>query len=168
MKKIFAITFIITQLNCYSQNCKTIKDAFSDEKIITMDLYDGGTIIEAKKESIIFKLKINFRGEQNSIIKIGTEMSYKLESGDIIKLITFKDASPQSQLYGAEIYTAYSLIFQITKEDLIKMSKSKVTNIRQPDTNGGHNDFEYNTSKDKKYIKKLMEGIQCILNSLEQ
>lgn len=165
---LLAIFFIIL-INCsYSQKCSISRDPITNEAIASFNYKERKVYFEHKKGILSLEMMFTYSGELNVVIPKGSELFYKLENGEIIKLITVNNAVPNSQIIAnqnsATVLTFYSYIMQITKQDLNKLANSKVVLIRFPNGKDGQQDFILK-GRWKKISGAILKGAVCMLSN---
>jgi hypothetical protein len=168
MKKISFLLLCLLALsfnNGFSQKCKVGADPITNEKVASFDFSSRTVFYEYKSGVIHLEMKFTYSGSYKVIVPKETEMIFKLENGEIIKLATISDAPPKTRAtatqYSAYINTDYSYLVELTKDQVTKLATSKVILIRYPDTQGGSLDY---TPKGlgKIYTNVLFKGANCI------
>ncbi|PID67885.1 MAG: hypothetical protein CR968_04380 [Flavobacteriia bacterium] len=173
MAKKILILFFLVAVQTYAQRCKVEKDPFSNETITFFDYKAKTVYFKVKNDSITFNVKFNYWGEREYVFDKGTEIRIKFDNGADIALKMVKKAKPIIELvtssnatiigfYGgfnvvsSENFTAYTFTFLLNKDELKKLSESKIDVIRIPDTEEG----EYVDLKAKGLTKKKMKAIK--------
>jgi hypothetical protein len=158
--------FVLAVGSLHAQDCEVKQDPFTNEKTVSYNFKYQALYYELKSGIIKMEMKFHYPGELNVVIPKGTELSYKFDNGEILKLTTVVDANPQTKVAsgtnGVAVYTEYSYVFHLTNEELKKLASNLVTYIRFPDTKGAYTDQKM----DKKFPKIIREGAQCILKNL--
>ena len=117
---------------------------------------------EHKGETTTFGFQISYGGELNVIIPKGTEVLFKLKNGETLTLTTMNDAAPISQASPYGVVTFYTYIMELTGENVNRLAKMEVSDIRYPDGKGGFLDYEAN----RKWRRIIMEGAECMSEHL--
>lgn len=163
------VLFSISVIDVNAQKCQVKEDPFTNEKVVSFNWKRGVVFYEHKSDEIKFGVKCNYNGEQNVTLEKGQKIFFKLANGETLELLTCVDATPESQIvssqYSAAVYTSYTFIFCLTKEELNKFATSKMTAFRYPDTNGEYLDIILKGKKNK-YARAVQEGGQCIQSNL--
>lgn len=149
----------------FSQKCEVQTDPFSNSVVISYK-YGKSIVLEAIEDKVTLKYYLKFVGEVNAGIPMGSDVSFKLENGDLVKLQTMEDVKPVTQVLTAEgiaiIWTEYIVSFSLTEEHLKSFAESKMTHVRYPDLKG-----DYITEESRKrWAKRLNKGALCILDNL--
>jgi hypothetical protein len=165
---LLAIIIIASNFPCFSQKCEVSKDPITGEKLITANYKDRWVYLESKNDQIKFSLMWWFSGALNETVPKGSEVIFKLENGEIIKLNTVSDADPKRNANQVGVFSAYTYEFIIDKAQLNKFASSKSVLIRLPDVKSGSSDM---TGKDqfgnlsKDYFKAIQKGSKHILTN---
>lgn len=169
MKKIsysLIILFTICFNSGFSQKCEVTKDPITNETITSFNFKNRMVYYEHQKGVSSLEMLFTYGGELNVTIPKGTELLFKLESGEILKLVTANDAIPKSQVvasqYSASVITYYSYLMQINKETMAKLAGSPVVLIRFPNGKGGQDDF-IPKGRAKKISSAIVKGAQCMM-----
>jgi len=178
MKKIWilSLTLLASGLGTYAKNCKSVKDkkdAFSDKMERTAKVsigkfnpMGGGVkwlweFLQADGATT-FKLSVAMTGEFNQPFEQGTPLLLKLENGQLIKLETINSSNPVTQAITGSgtvaIFTTYMLSFKPSKEELIALSQSVITDLKV--------DIPDRTIKSPKVVNNQMEQIMDICGCL--
>jgi hypothetical protein len=170
MKKIYFFLLSLLLLSfttVYSQKCKVGADPFTGEKVVSFDFSSRVIYYEYKAGITHLEMVFNYNGVLKVIVPKGTELLFKLENGEILKLVTIADAPPktaranQSQYYSTSFTSDYSYVMEVSKEDVGKLAASKVVLIRYPDTQGGTLDYSPK-GLGKKLADVLFKGANCL------
>jgi len=168
MKKItifLAALLLMGFSNAFSQKCKVGTDPITNEHSVSFDYANRTVFYEYKGALVNLELKFDYNGVLKVIVPQGTEIIFKLENGEIMKLVTASDAPPKtdasSSMYSTTIYTNYYYPIQLSKDQVKQLATSKVVLIRYPDTQGGTRDFEPK-GLTKKLADVLQKGALCI------
>lgn len=137
---------VISVSNVFSQKCKVGKDPFTNEKTVSSDYSHRMIYFESKGDIIQMELKFTYKGSLSTFVPAGTELLFKLENDDILKLAIKEDAPPKKKvntdMAGYNTITSdYSYVMVLTKDELTKLATSKVVLIRYPDAQGGTLDY---------------------------
>ena len=151
----------------FSQKCKVEIDPFSGEKKVAYGDKQKTIYVELSQGQVLWNLDIVYKGEYNTKLKAGSKLSFKLENGEAITLITNTALQPISKIYYGQVFTSYIPTLIITKENLDKFSSSKVKFFRYPDMNGGYIDHEIKGSG-KRYWKKFFKAMECMHENYSQ
>ena len=111
-------------------------------------------------------MTFGYPGDYKVSVAKGSELSYKFENDDILKLLSADESYPKSNVSGSTIYTNYTFRMELSKSDLTKFAESKVVFIRYPDANGSKVDWELKGLY-KIYSKYILEGAKCVKEHLE-
>jgi hypothetical protein len=164
------VLFSISLFDGNAQNCQVREDPFTNERVVSFNWKNGVVFYEFKSDEIKFGIKCNYNGEKNVIIEKGNKAFFKLDNGETMELLTCVDATPETQIsanqYTAAVYTSYSFIFCLSKDQLGKLAEFKMLAFRYPDTNGEYLDIILKGKKNK-YARAVLEGGQCILSNLQ-
>src|SRR5690606_38117405 len=109
----------------FSQKCEVAKDPITGEKMITANYKDRWVYLESKKDQTKFSLLWWFSGALNETVPKGSEVIFKLENDEIIKLTTVTDADPKRNANQVGVFTAYTYEFILDKAVLNKFASSK-------------------------------------------
>lgn len=164
MRKSF-LTSILVLISCinYAQKCEVISDPITNEKLITVNLELKWLYIENKNGITRCDFRWWFVGAVNEIILKGSEVKFKLESGEVLSFIITQDAEPvyiQGPLMNS---TEYKYVFNMDKTALEKLSLSKVILIRFPNTKITEVDMTEKSRSANKYFKAFLKGSKHIL-----
>ncbi len=169
MKKISLLLLILFTIDCTqvsAQKCKVAKDPITNETIASFDFKGRMVYYEHKQGKSTLEMRFTYGGQLNVIMEKGTELIFKLENGDILKLLTVSDATPKAQVvasqYSAGVITYYSYVMAISKEDMAKLAGSKTILIRFPNGKGGQDDF-IPKGRSKKIAGAIQKGAQCMM-----
>ena len=163
-KSLLAIIILTLSLSGFSQ-CKVEKDAFTNEKVVSYNYHNKVIYFDYRADSILFEIMFDYDGAIKVLIPAGTELMFKLENGEIIKLLTIIDSAPMSKVESNSIRTKYSYRMILTRDEIKKMANSYVTLIRYPDTKGGFTDAKL-TGLAKKFAKAIYKGAKCIYENI--
>jgi hypothetical protein len=162
MKNLFSFIIALFFFNpCYSQ-CKIEKDAFTNEEVAKFDYNTLGwpanyfLSCQKKKDEISMTFCYYFQNKVEKVIPKGSEVLFKLESGEIVKCITTSDASPEPSVTNGQIWTKYNYTFNIQKTDIEKFASSKVQLMRFTDAS------KEGTVDTDVYRKGLKKAAECI------
>ncbi len=171
MKNLIGFCLIcLVATNSFAQKCKESVDPITSEKKTEFLNISGNgfgnLMYEIKNGSATLTKEFVYAGMINIISPAGTELFFKLENGEILKLKTVKEVSPKMYA-GYGVTTGYTYQLGLTKDDLNKLAASPVMLIRIPKVNeAGYIDLE----KKNYYVKKskgpLMKGAACIVTLL--
>jgi len=104
------------------------------------------------------ELNVNYAGERNFIIPVGTGIDFKLSDASIMTLKSAQKATPVSYVTGTQIMTAYGISFYCSKEEMEKIANGGFSVVR---TKLGDETLTYELkSKD---AEKAAEYATCIL-----
>jgi hypothetical protein len=163
---ILFLTCFFSLNSIYSQDCEVKKDPFSNEEVVSYDFKKKVVCYESKQGTITLEMLFVYSGDLKIIVPQGSELSFKLENGDIIQQSTIIDASPKTDITSnAVIYTNYTYKIMLTKAEIEKLAGSKVILIRYPDAKGGVMDYEIK-GFGKFFSKQLLKGASCIKEHL--
>jgi len=168
--------------NIYSQKCKVSNDPFSNERIVSFDFNNKVVYYEIKNEVVKFEIIFNYWGERNYIFEDNKDFLFKLKNGKTIVLKSTNESHPKVEqisttsqgpfptiggFSSSESFTAYSFIFNLTKDEVIEFSNSDVTIIRIPET--GSDEFSDLEAKGrtKRKTKAIKKGAKCILSYID-
>ena len=165
-KLIFAICLGFISILSFGQDCKVQVDPFTNSDIVSYE-FGKYIIFSLKNDDILLRYQIQFDGAMSTVMPKGSLISFSLENGDIVELLSLEDAIPVKisgypQSFTSSVVTEYFVNMKLTKEQLNNFANSKMTYVRYPDLKGG---FTIN-DKSKRWIRKLNEGAQCIENNL--
>lgn len=167
---LFIVLLVISFANANAQKCQVREDPFTNEKVISFNWKKGIVFYECKNDEIKFGIKCGYSGERNVIIEKGNKTFFKFDNGDTMELLTCVDAHPDTRIsasqYGASVYTYYTFIFCLDKDQLNKLASFKTVAFRYPDTNGEFLDIILKGKKNK-YTRAVQEGGQCIVDNLQ-
>lgn len=174
MKKLFLslILFLAAgAIECSAQKCKAGEDPITGEPVVSFDFNYRAVYFEYRKQAILMEFKMEYIGSMKVSLPAGTEVIFKLENGEILKLKTKSEAIPKSMAssnqYSVCVYSSYSFPFELTKEELNRFATSKIVLIRYPDTQGGTLDF-IPKGFSKKIVDVLYKGAKCIHEKIQQ
>lgn len=159
------VVLTLSSISAYSQKCNTSTDPFTNEKIVTFNFNKKTIFYELKNDTVRFEMKFRYKGEKNVILEKGVSLFYKLENGKSIELKSVNDSSPSSYIYANQVVTSYSIIFNVSKEDIKEITNSNITVMRFPNVDGGHVD-KVSKGSGKRTFKIIKNGAQCMLNNL--
>jgi len=168
MKKFYFLLFALLLMNfttLNAQKCKVGKDPITNESVVTFDYGSRAVYFEYKGSTIHLEMRFNYNGVYKVIVPKGTELIFKLENGEIIKLPTITDTPPKTDAATSSssmyIYTNYCYQMELTKEQVTKLADSKVILLRYPDGQGGTLDY---TPKGlgKILTNAINKGANCI------
>lgn len=142
----------------FAKKCKEETDPFTNEKVLSYNHHNKIVYFEYKQDTIIFELRVNYKGEINVSIPAGTKLLFKLKSGEILKLKTYRDAYPKTNATSSTIYSSFQFAMGLTKEQLEKLASEKMKQFRYPDPDGGYIDQKLNFIN----CKVIMKGAKCI------
>jgi len=162
---IFLMSFMVMS-SLFSQKCEEKKDPFSGDRVVTYDYGTRTIYYELKQSTIFFEIKFAYSGDYKVSVPKGSEVSFKFENGEVIKLSTVAETYPKSNVTGSTIYTNYVYRMELTKSEMLKLAESKVSVIRYPDANGGMMDWELK-GLNKLYAKYIMAGANCMKEHLQ-
>lgn len=148
-----------------AQKCNVTNDEFTKEKIVSYDFNNRVVYYELKNDTIRLEMVFNYNGECNVFIPKGTELLFKLENQEIIKLNTFMDAAPNTNVSGNTVITKYSYKMVISKEQIANLATSKIILLRYPDAKGGYLDYQFK-GFGKILSNILLKGAECIKSNL--
>jgi hypothetical protein len=157
---IFLMSFMVIS-SLFSQKCEEKKDPFTGDKLVSYDYRSRTIYYELKQGSIFFEMTFGYPGDYKITVAKGSELSFKFENGDMLKLSSVADSYPKTNVSGTTIYTNYTYRMELSKNDLLKLAESKVSLIRYPDANGSMMDWELKGLY-KIYTKYMMNGAACI------
>lgn len=165
----FFILFSISIIDVNAQKCEVREDPFTNEKVISFNWKNGLVFYESKSDEIKFGVRYNYSGEKNVTIEKGNKAFFKLDNGETMELTTCVDADPDTHInasqYGTSVYTIYTFVFCLSKDQLNKLASFKTLAVRYPDTNGEYLDVILK-GKRNKYAKAVSEGGQYIVSNL--
>lgn len=151
-------------LHAQKNRCQTKTDAF-DQQVITSYHWSEWFYIEHKAGIIKAELEYAYSGVLDVVQSTGTELMFKTENNEVIKVYTSTDSQPTVKHFGGGktvvIKTYYRYTFVLNKEDLKKLANSVVNLIRFPDPVGGFKDLEAK-GYIKKYVNAITDGAKCI------
>ncbi|MDE5419969.1 hypothetical protein L3049_18425 [Labilibaculum sp. DW002] len=166
----FLVLFSLFSFDGNAQKCQVKEDPFTNEKVVSFNWKHGIVFYEYKGDEIKFGIRCNYNGEKNVVMEKGQKAFFKLDNNETMELLTCVDANPETQIrasqYAASVFTAYTFIFCLTKDELSKLAKYKMLAFRYPDTNGEYLDIILKGKKNK-YAKAVLEGGQCILSNVQ-
>ena len=145
-----------------AQKCKVEKDVFTNESIASFDYQKKMLYFEHKGGNTTFGFQITYNGELNVIIPKGTEILFKLENDETVALTTANDAAPISQVSPYGVITFYTYVMELTEENVNKLAKIAISDIRYPDGKGGFIDYKSN----RKWKRIIMKGAECMSEQL--
>ncbi|MCI5054526.1 MAG: hypothetical protein MRY83_00315 [Flavobacteriales bacterium] len=173
MKRIILLGTLVTMgLFSNAQKCKydiDKTDQFSKESVKAINTilwgnkalnYLAATIYctDSKYE---LEVGVVFQGDQNEYMEIDDVMQLALENGESLTLTPEKKIAPKSVVGSGQVYSIYVPKFKISRDDLLKLSQSRVTGWR---VNLDKNyDFDF-TKRYKKNCEKFMESTNCMLD----
>ena len=165
MKKLVVVLFMFSLTSMgYSQGCKSEKDAFTGEDVVSYSHASKVFFYEYKDGKIFMKMQLNYNGVKEKVIHKGAKFMLKFKDNSIISLNTIQDASPTPNATPQIIVTLYMFKFEITEEQLHQFAKSKLTLIRYPGIEEEYLDLDLTKIFTKKYANKFKEGAKCIIN----
>ncbi len=103
---------------------------------------------------------INIPGDQAFIIPEGNKLNLKLGDGTIMELSSVKNATPQSFIANAQVYSGFAMTYPITKEQLESIQKVGIKFIRTYLKDESYYDMDIK----KKKIEKLKISAGCIMS----
>ena len=164
MKKLIVVIFMLSLTSMgYSQGCKSEKDAFTGEDVVSYSHMSRVFFYDYKDGKIFLKMLINYGGVKETIIPKGSKFMLKFKDNTIDRLNSIKDATPTPNATTQVILTRYMFKFEITEEQLEKFAKSKLTLIRYPGIEEEYLDMDFTKLFTKKFANKFKEGAKCIL-----
>lgn len=159
MKKLILATLLAVCVGNFSfAQCKETSDPFTNEKMNTYKWKKKVVYYECKSKKTTLEMMFMYAGALNAIISQGAELTFKTANGDVVKCQTISDAAPKVAVAGSVIYTNFSFIMAVSKEDLEKLSASKVVLVRYPDGKGGITDLKLK----KGAANAVMQGATCV------
>lgn len=167
MKKlILVISLVFLTSLTFSQKCKVQVDPFTNSKVVSYE-FGKYIIFSLDNDEVLLRYQLQFDGVMADEIKKGSLISFKLENGDIVELLTSEDVSPTlitatNPMFYSSGVTQYFVNMKVTKAQLKAFAKSKMTHMRYPDLRGGY----ITDNKSSRWRRKLFEGAQCIENNL--
>ncbi len=175
MKKLYTFltaAFLLAATNVsLAQKCKTEKDAFTGEKVVSANLsasYTGDKLIylENKSGKTKFELMWSYPGSFNTMIEKGVELLFKLKDGEIIKLKTVADARPKLGAGIGGVFTSYTFEMELEKVTLNKFSLVKIDMLRVPDLKAGSTDLDKKMPYGKLYFKAILKGSKYLMKNI--
>jgi hypothetical protein len=162
---VFLMSFMVIS-SLYSQKCEEKNDPFSGDKLVTYDYKARTVYYELKQGSIFFEMTFTYDGGYKITVAKGSEVSFKFENGEVLKLSSVADSYPKIVGSGSYVYTNYTYRMELSKSDMLKLAESKVSVIRYPDANGNMMDRELKGPYTI-YTKHILAGAQCIKEHLQ-
>ncbi len=167
MKKLVVVLFMLSlTFTGYSQGCKSEKDAFTGEDVVSYSHMSRVFFYDYKDGKIYLRMQFNYGGVKEKIIPKGSKFMLKFKDNTIISINTMQDATPTPNATTEAILTQYMYKFEITKEQLEKFVESKLTLIRYPGIEEEYLDMDFTKLFTKKYANKFKEGANCILDHM--
>jgi hypothetical protein len=173
MISLFPILFLFNLQVSFAQECQKQTDPFTNEPIVSFEWKAGG-IRTLFFESINGKSTVELRageiGGVEAVIPKGSEVLFKLDNGEVIKLTTLLDS--KSAIISTTIDTdnnvtssVYFLKMSISTDQLKQFAKAKVSSIKLPDLHGG---FQIYGTKElrNRFERFLFEGAKCLTDGL--
>jgi hypothetical protein len=166
MKKLLipsVIALITFSTKVSAQECKVKTDEFTQEVTVSFEYGEKVVYFEYKKGAGTLEMLFTYGGDIKQVVPKGTEVLFKLENKEIIKLTTASDTNPKvvPGVKPEDTVTDYSYVMTVTKEDATKFTTSPVVLVRYPDEKGGQMDWAPN-GKQKKTMQALMKGAECM------
>jgi hypothetical protein len=136
MKILLAATaFILCSNLAFSQKCEEKSDPISGEKRVEFkDRHWSYTTMSMvlSNSSLQMTKPFYYEGVLQGKVPAGTEIIFKLEDGEIVVLKTISDVVGTPEVADLQMRTQFDLIFELTKEQVHKLSKSPIVLIRRP------------------------------------
>lgn len=150
MKVIFISLLLLTaSIAGYGQNCKGVKteiDKFSkvETKNATINvgkinLFIGGVkwkleFIQENGETT-YKANIAILGEFNQVFGLDTKFYFLLDNDEVVAVTNTLPAKPVTQVLNdgngnVTVFTTYILTFNLDKEELLRLGKGVVTDVK--------------------------------------
>jgi hypothetical protein len=140
------IGLIITSLSVNAQRCKFIvddKDPITDDILRTIKTRITGPIAGVTPyyyfyyirtgSNYVFRVEIADYGKFNHTIPAKSELIIRLEDGELIRIYAVGEANPTPITDWGEELTSYDVSYEISEEDISKISKAGITFIRGTD-----------------------------------
>ncbi|HOX84308.1 MAG TPA: hypothetical protein PLJ60_16375 [Chryseolinea sp.] len=172
MKNIVTSLSIVLLFNSYlslGQECQKVSDPFTNEPVISFEWKAGGIrtlFYESRNGKSTLEIRLGELGAVEYVIPKGSEILFKLENGDVIKLVTVLDS--RSVVSSTTINesnnmtsSTYFLKMEITGEQLKQLAKFKVSNMQIPDLHGGIQTYGIKELRNK-FERFLFEGAKCL------
>ncbi len=164
---LISLCFLLSISFSYGQKCEVQADPFTGERTIKfMNQYKTLRYENTGGEFTDFYTTFSYGGEQNVSVLKGSEIMFKLNNGDIVKLKSIDDANPQSRLIETTIISMYTYHFKLTKEQVDQLASDKIALMRYPSLDGGSLDWKVK-GLGKIYASKITKGAQCVSESLQ-
>lgn len=165
LKTILVVVFIsIFSFQMHSQKCRydfDKKDPMTEERVrrkrftlksfLVLNLYRRGNDFRVEAE-------VALAGEQNYSVEKGEEILLKLADGELLSLKAADTANPVSYVQGYQVATNYAISYNITEDEMIKISKQGIAVVRL-----NLAEQEITVESSKREIRKTKEGAICIL-----
>ena len=167
---LFLVAICLWSINASAQKyCEVKADQLSGEKTVSHRNKYGSIRFEYKEGGPIQHLMtFTFLGEQNVSFPEGSEVIYKLEDGTILRFKAIYRVAPDTRAYAnsytASVTTLYTYTFELTKEQLEQLRRSKVIYMRWPSVDGGT--AESGEKNMKKFSKIIQEGAKCLSSNM--
>jgi len=175
-QKIFLLAFLAILAisnNGFCQKEKKIKckydidkvDEFSGEAVkeTFLSYYMGAAVLGFRKtgSNYFIDFKVRWNGNKTEPVKKGDELMFKLNNGEVLKVLCSKNASPNNKIqatsYSASVCTDYAIEYSCTKEELQNLVNAPPTAIKL-DLTGDAVQFTFNSREQK----KISEVAYCI------
>ncbi len=167
MKRLVVIIFMLALASVsYSQGCKSEKDAFTGEDVISYSHFSRVFFYDYKDGKIFLKMQFNYGGLKEKVFPKGSKFMLKFKDNTIVRLNTIREATPTPNATTQAVITQYMFKFELTEEQLEKFAKSKLTLIRYPGIEEEYLDMDFTKLFTKKYANKFKEGANCILEHM--
>lgn len=160
------VVFLLSAGAAVSQECKTEKDPFTGEKVVTANLGNRWVYFENKAGKTKFEIMFSYAGSLNTLVPKGTEILMKLKSGDVLKLHTVSDAHPKLTAGIAGVFSGYTFETELEKVEINKLSLDKVVLIRFPDLKAGGTDLDPKAPGGKGYFKAIMKSAKYLMKNI--
>lgn len=127
------------------------RNRYTLKSFLVLNLYRRG-------DDFRVEVEVALAGEQNYSVEKGEEVLLKLSDGTLLTLKAADEANPVSYVQGYQVATNYAISYNISEEEMTKISKEGITVVR---LNLAEQELTVESSKRK--IRKIKEGATCIL-----
>ena len=161
---ILLLIITVCSIKMNAQNCKydfDKEDPMTNERVrrnsyklkpfFTLSMY-------RKANENRIEVNVALAGEQNYRVEKEDKIFIKLGDDSLLTLTTADVANPVSYVQGYQVATNYAISYNISKEDVEKISKSgiAVTRLKLAEQ-------EMTIESSKREIRKTAEGASCML-----
>jgi hypothetical protein len=165
-----AIAFILCSNLAFSQKCEEKSDPISGEKKIEFKdrhYFYKTTIMVLSNKVLRMTKPFYYEGVLQGKVPAGTEITLKLEDGEILTLKTIFDAAGTAEVADLQMRTQFDFTFELTKEQVHKLSKSPIVLIRRPKLSAeGTEDLGEKDSYVKRTKSAIQKGASCMITHM--